>query len=36
MVLKGIYLIVLNHSGYEQLAGAGSSEFAKPFRKHLL
>lgn len=36
MVLKGLYLIVFDHSGYEQLAGAGSSEFARPFRKHLL
>lgn len=36
MVFKGLYLIVFNHSGYEQLAGAGSSEFAKPFRRHLL
>lgn len=36
MVLKGLYLIVFDHSGYEQLAGAGSREFAKPFRKHLL
>lgn len=36
MVFKGLYLIVFNHSGYEQLAGAGSSEYAKPFRKHLL
>ena len=35
MVLKGLYLIVFNHSEYEQLAGAGSGEFAKPFRKHL-
>jgi hypothetical protein len=36
MILKGLYLIVFNHSGYEQLTGAGSSQFAKPFRKHLL
>jgi hypothetical protein len=36
MVIKGLYLIVFNHSGYEQLAGAGSSEFAEPFRRHLL
>ena len=36
MVLKGLYFIVFDHSGYERLAGAGSSEFAKPFRKHLL
>lgn len=36
MVLKGLYFIVFNHAGYEQLAGAGSDVFAKPFRKHLL
>jgi hypothetical protein len=36
MVLKGLYLILFNHPGYEQLAGAGSIEFAKPFRRHLL
>lgn len=36
MILKGLYLIVCNHSGYEQLAGAGSREFARPFRMHLL
>lgn len=36
MVLKGLYFIMFDHSGYERLAGAGSSEFAKPFRKHLL
>jgi fatty acid desaturase len=27
---------VFNHSGYERLAGAGSGEYAKPFRKHLV
>jgi hypothetical protein len=36
MVLKGLYFIVFNHSGYERLAGAGSVEYAKRFRKHLL
>jgi hypothetical protein len=36
MVLKGLYFIVFNHSGYEQIAGTGSSEYAKSFRKHLV
>jgi len=36
MVLKGLYLIVFNHSGYERLAGAGSVDYATPFRKHLV
>lgn len=36
MVIKGLYFIVFNHSGYERLAGAGSIDYAKPFRKHLL
>jgi hypothetical protein len=35
MIFEGLYLIVFNHRGYETLAGAGSSEYAKPFRKHL-
>jgi hypothetical protein len=36
MVLKGLYFIMFDHSRYERLAGVGSSEFAKPFRKHVV
>lgn len=36
MVLKALFFIVFNHAGYERIAGAGSSEYAKPFRKHLV
>jgi hypothetical protein len=36
MVLKRHYFILFDHARYVQIAGAGSSEFAKPFRKHLL
>jgi hypothetical protein len=36
MLLKGLYFIVFNHSRYEHIAGTGSIEHAKPFRKHLV
>lgn len=36
MVLKGLYLIVFDHPGYERLAGAGSGDYAMPFRRHLV
>lgn len=36
MVLKGLYFIVFNHSRYERLAGTGSIEYARPFRRHVV
>jgi hypothetical protein len=36
MLLKGLYFIVFNHSRYEHIAGTGSIEHAKPFRKHVV
>lgn len=36
MLLKGLYFILFNHSCYEHIAGAGSIEYARPFRKHVV
>lgn len=36
MVFKGLYFILFDHSGYECLAGDGTREYAKSFRKHLM
>jgi hypothetical protein len=36
MLFKGLYSILFDHAGYEQLAGAGSTEYAAPFRNHLV